>query len=1018
MADGSIYIDAKLDKSGLKPQLNDMKKSFSSTFASMRDIMMGPVSAAKMVIGAVQQVGKALDGMIMNAANAQKTQAILSSTLKATGAGAWTSRDALNQYADSMSRLTLFEDDAISGMQGILLGFKNIKGDNFEKASTEILNMSQVMGMDLTSAAQAVGKALDNPAQGMDSLSRQGFKFTQQEKEMMRAMQDSGNIMGAQKIILDELSSTYGGAAAAAADTATGVYQNFKKAIGEVNEQIGILLANSSKEMFKNGTDSVNNFKNGIANSAVEIDAWVQTLQGFVGSFKGMFESIDAKDLESIMKSLREAIEQISRGLKVVADGNGKTLALLVKYIAFTLDWIVTALGGFMDFYTGVFTGDWNKAWEGLQKILLVVARNMLVTFESMANAAIMFINGIITTYNKVAEKLKLPTIKLKIDPINLGLLDEVEKRLGKLTGDDKKIVGKKYALDTQDAPILETGDNGITATTEAEKKKIREAYEKDWLSKLTDLQNDTLEEQRDAEIAYAESIGAETSSIREYYFIKIAERNEAIEKEAAEKAVEAQREAAEESRRIWDETISGITGGIDAIAEGANEIGGDAASGMVDLFSFIADLISAAAKDFMDVGQDIQLVFSLILLAGANMPALFEDVTSGVVELATMLMSALGPIFEAVMQTVLAFMPIFKPIVALVAELAKLVAPFIPMIAMIEQLWVNLSGIQVLLPIIVSAVQLLANAFLWFYNDIIRPVYNFLILVFNKIYNAFANFFNSLLAAVDAIPLVELSYRMALKAETEGQLERISTAAGPAAGGVTEFTADLDDANERLRKNRTLFTKATEAAAAYQAVLTRVVDSVADFYDGLKDVGSDIAGMIVDSLTSGFDNDDFLFALEEYITKSILQAAVFTDAFMAQVADIGAKLARAIATGDTGQIEALKNQLSELYSAAAATAQTVTGAVSQAFGSYAVGTLALPQDGLIYAHAGEAVIPSGLMAEAMARGLTIAPTNALISGAQQITINLKNALTVDGREIASAAFRYQDELVGAAYGG
>jgi hypothetical protein len=174
---------------------------------------------------------------------------------------------------------------------------------------------------------------------------------------------------------------------------------------------------------------------------------------------------------------------------------------------------------------------------------------------------------------------------------------------------------------------------------------------------------------------------------------------------------------------------------------------------------------------------------------------------------------------------------------------------------------------------------------------------------------------------------------------------------------------------------------------------------------------------MIIDSLSSGFDNDDFLFTLEQYIMKSVLQAAVFTDSFMAQVADIGTKLAQAIATGDTSAIASLKDQLSGLYTTAAAAAQAATTAVEGAFGSYAVGTLGLPSDGLFYGHKGEPVLPVGIMDEARRSGITIAPTSSLLSGLGNITINLEALLKVDGLQMARVAFSHQDEVMGAAYG-
>jgi hypothetical protein len=88
--------------------------------------------------------------------------------------------------ANKFQALTGYADDTILSMQNVLLGFKNIKGDNFEAASLQIINMAKVMRMDLSSAAQAVGKALDDPIAGIDSLTRQGFRWTQQEKELLR----------------------------------------------------------------------------------------------------------------------------------------------------------------------------------------------------------------------------------------------------------------------------------------------------------------------------------------------------------------------------------------------------------------------------------------------------------------------------------------------------------------------------------------------------------------------------------------------------------------------------------------------------------------------------------------------------------------------------------------------------------------------------------------------------------------------------------------------------------------
>jgi hypothetical protein len=289
-------------------------KDMGMSFARMRDIMQGPVAAFRLVSGAINKLGAEVDKYMAIAAEAEKAQAILNSTLTATGANAWTSAAKLNEYAKTMAKVTLFEDDAVTSMQGILLGFRNIQGINFDRASTEILNMAQVMGMDLTSAAQAVGKALDNPIAGLDSLSRQGFKFSTAEKAMIKELVETNRLAEAQDIILKELSKTYGGAAAAAADTASGKYQNMKKSIRELTEAISIAMANSGEwekiggfvNTIADGMQRLNNTK-----SAAKKVKEIQDLMGTRG-FQGSGLSKQADAISKIGLSADDAVSAIA----------------------------------------------------------------------------------------------------------------------------------------------------------------------------------------------------------------------------------------------------------------------------------------------------------------------------------------------------------------------------------------------------------------------------------------------------------------------------------------------------------------------------------------------------------------------------------------------------------------------------------------------------------------------------------------------------------------------------------
>lgn len=211
---------------------------------------------------------------------------VMNQVLKSTGAEAWTSSAELKEMAASLQQVTNYGDETITSMHGVLLGFRNITGKNFEHASKAILDMATVMKMDLSSAAQVVGKALDDPINGLGSLSRQGFHFTEQQKQMLKAMVEAGDMMGAQKIILEELDGTYGGAAEAAADLGTQV----KNSAGDVLEGYGKVFSFLSEhsgalKLTKEALDAIANAFNNVERNAARLsggdkyNAWYEGLE-------------------------------------------------------------------------------------------------------------------------------------------------------------------------------------------------------------------------------------------------------------------------------------------------------------------------------------------------------------------------------------------------------------------------------------------------------------------------------------------------------------------------------------------------------------------------------------------------------------------------------------------------------------------------------------------------------------------------------------------------------------------
>ena len=224
-----VLVTAEVDKA-----IKNLKSVDRQTDATEKMFkQLGGAIGAAFTVKAVVDFGKAcVDQYREN----NQAASILKSTLESTGATAWTTFKDLENMASGLQQKTNFAASSIESMQSVLLGFRNIKGDTFEEATKAILDMATVMKMDLSSAAQSIGKALDDPIHGMDSLKKQGFNFTAAQKKVIQSLLDTGDAAGAQKIILDELNGTFGGAAEAAADSATQIknaWDDLKSAVGE-----------------------------------------------------------------------------------------------------------------------------------------------------------------------------------------------------------------------------------------------------------------------------------------------------------------------------------------------------------------------------------------------------------------------------------------------------------------------------------------------------------------------------------------------------------------------------------------------------------------------------------------------------------------------------------------------------------------------------------------------------------------------------------------------------------------
>lgn len=210
--------DVKQHAKRVQDAYDNMAAGVSARMDSLKGAVLGAIGGAISVVGITSAIAKIKQETI----DAEKEQTQLAAVIKATGGAAGWSAERLNAMADSLEKNSNFSAGQITQAQTRLLGYAGVVGEQVPRAMQAVVDMSERMGYEVTASAETIGKALDVPSEGLSALTKQGFRFTDAQKELVKQFERTGQTAKAQEIILQALESTYDGAAKAARDTLGG----------------------------------------------------------------------------------------------------------------------------------------------------------------------------------------------------------------------------------------------------------------------------------------------------------------------------------------------------------------------------------------------------------------------------------------------------------------------------------------------------------------------------------------------------------------------------------------------------------------------------------------------------------------------------------------------------------------------------------------------------------------------------------------------------------------------------
>ena len=129
---------------------------------------------------------------------------------------------------------------------------------------------------------------------------------------------------------------------------------------------------------------------------------------------------------------------------------------------------VIDALSGVINFITGVFTGDWQRAWEGIKSIFEGIFNAIASIIEGVLNTAASGLNNLIEKVNTVSSKIgiKIPSIsvkKINIPKLATGAVIPPNAPFMAMLGDQRHGTNIEAPLDTIKQAVREVvgGNSG-----------------------------------------------------------------------------------------------------------------------------------------------------------------------------------------------------------------------------------------------------------------------------------------------------------------------------------------------------------------------------------------------------------------------------------------------------------------------------------------------------------------------------------------------------------------------------
>jgi hypothetical protein len=239
----SIPIISEFDSKGIQKAINEFKSLEGAGKKAQFALKKAALPAAA-ALGAVGLAAKSAIAAGEAAATANARIAQINKSMGLFGDSTDKVNERLIEYANITARATGVDQNQIKATQAKLLTFGALAktadeaGGAFDRATKAAIDMAAAGFGEASMNAVQLGKALNDPIKGITALAKSGVTFTEQEKDKIAVLVESGKILEAQEMVLKAIETQVGGTAEATANDS----DKMKVAFSQVSESIGLIL--------------------------------------------------------------------------------------------------------------------------------------------------------------------------------------------------------------------------------------------------------------------------------------------------------------------------------------------------------------------------------------------------------------------------------------------------------------------------------------------------------------------------------------------------------------------------------------------------------------------------------------------------------------------------------------------------------------------------------------------------------------------------------------------------------